>query len=46
MSTPISLAIVSHLLENSKEGGFYTPSLLMGPGFAGTLPGVSFTRVS
>ena len=46
LTVTASLAIVSHLLENSKEGGFYTPSLLMGPGFAGTLPGVSFTRVS
>lgn len=46
LTVTASLAIVSHLLENPVEGGFYTPSLLMGSGFAGTLPGVSFSRVS
>ena len=48
MSTPngydltvsASLALVEHLLEHSVEGGFYTPSLLMGSGFAESLPGV------
>jgi len=36
-----SLGIVEHLLANSVEGGYYTPSLLMGAGYAATLPGVS-----
>jgi len=36
-----SLAIVSHLLQNEVEGGFYTPSLLLGAGFAQSLPGIS-----
>jgi short subunit dehydrogenase-like uncharacterized protein len=48
MSTPngydltviASLAIVRHLLETSVEGGYYTPSLLMGADFATRLPGV------
>jgi short subunit dehydrogenase-like uncharacterized protein len=38
-----SLAIVSYLLDNDVEGGFYTPSLLMGADFATTLPGVSLS---
>jgi short subunit dehydrogenase-like uncharacterized protein len=38
-----SLGIVSHLLENDVEGGYYTPSLLMGAGYAESLPGVSMT---
>jgi len=49
MSTPdgydvtvtASLGIVAYLLETEIEGGFYTPSLLMGPGYAESLPGVS-----
>ena len=36
-----SLGIVKYLLENDVEGGFYTPSLLMGADFATSLPGVS-----
>jgi short subunit dehydrogenase-like uncharacterized protein len=36
-----SLGIVEFLLENDVEGGFYTPSLLMGSGYAATLPGIS-----
>ena len=36
-----SLGIVEHLLENDVEGGFYTPSLLMGADYATQLPGVS-----
>jgi len=36
-----SLGIVAHLLENEVEGGFYTPSLLMGAGYAESLPGIS-----
>jgi short subunit dehydrogenase-like uncharacterized protein len=35
-----SLGIVMHLLEAGVEGGYYTPSLLMGSGYAGSLPGV------
>lgn len=38
-----SLGIVQHLLENDVEGGYYTPSLLMGPGYAASLPGVTFS---
>ena len=37
----VSLAITRHVLENDLEGGYYTPSLLMGAGFAESLPGVS-----
>lgn len=36
------LGLVEYLLENGVEGGFYTPSLLMGSGYAESLPGVSF----
>jgi len=35
-----ALGIVEYLLRNEVEGGFYTPSLLMGAGYATTLPGV------
>jgi short subunit dehydrogenase-like uncharacterized protein len=35
------LAITRHVLENDVEGGYYTPSLLMGAEFAESLPGVS-----
>ena len=37
-----ALGIVEYLLANAVEGGFYTPSLLMGAGYAATLPGVTF----
>jgi short subunit dehydrogenase-like uncharacterized protein len=48
MSTPngydltvtAGLGIVGYLLENDVEGGYYTPSLLMGAGYASSLPGV------
>jgi short subunit dehydrogenase-like uncharacterized protein len=40
------LGIVEYLLENAVEGGYYTPSLLMGSGYAATLPGVKFTGIS
>ena len=54
MSTPdgydvtvtASLGIVEHLLENEVEGGFYTPSLLMGNDYVTKLPGVSMTLSS
>ena len=36
-----SLAVTRHVLENDLEGGYFTPSLLMGAGFAESLPGVS-----
>jgi len=49
MSTPdgydvtvmASLGIVEFLLKTEVEGGFYTPSLLMGAGYAESLPGVT-----
>ena len=46
LTVTASLGIVEFLLERSVEGGYYTPSLLMGAGYAATLPGVSFTQVS
>jgi len=36
-----SLGIVEFLLKNDAEGGFYTPSLLMGADYAASLPGIS-----
>lgn len=36
-----SLGIVEYLLKNGAEGGFYTPSLLMGADYASSLPGVT-----
>jgi short subunit dehydrogenase-like uncharacterized protein len=41
-----SLGIVTFLMENDVEGGYYTPSLLMGSGYAASLPGVEFKPVS
>ncbi len=35
-----SLGIVAHLLEHTVEGGYYTPSMLMGAAYAESLPGV------
>jgi len=35
------LGIVEYLLGNDVEGGFYTPSLLMGADYAASLPGVT-----
>ena len=48
MSTPngydltvtASLGVVEYLLGNDVEGGYYTPSLLMGADYAASLPGV------
>lgn len=48
MSTPngyditvtASLGVVEYLLNHDVEGGFYTPSLLMGADYAASLPGV------
>jgi short subunit dehydrogenase-like uncharacterized protein len=45
LTVSAGLGIVAYLLENSVEGGYYTPSLLMGSGYAATLPGVSFRRL-
>jgi short subunit dehydrogenase-like uncharacterized protein len=36
-----SLGAVRHLLAADLEGGYYTPSLLLGAQFAATLPGVA-----
>lgn len=42
LTVTASLGIVEYLLKNDVEGGFYTPSLLMGADYAGSLPGVTF----
>ncbi len=36
-----SLGMVGHLLDADVEGGYYTPSLLAGAGYAESLPGIS-----
>jgi short subunit dehydrogenase-like uncharacterized protein len=41
LTVTASLGIVEYLLANAVEGGFYTPSLLMGPDYAASLPGVT-----
>ena len=46
LTVSASLALARHLLENGVEGGYYTPSLLMGPGFAERLEGVSLVLTS
>ena len=43
LTVSASLGLVEYLLENEVEGGYYTPSLLMGPSYAESLEGVSFT---
>jgi len=40
LTVTASLGVVQHLLEHDVEGGYYTPSLLMGADYAATLPGV------
>lgn len=35
-----SLGVVEHLLGQDVEGGYYTPSLLMGAAYAASLPGI------
>lgn len=40
LTATASLGIVEHLLSHDVEGGFYTPSLLMGADYAASLPGV------
>lgn len=46
LTVSASLGITEFLLNNDVEGGFYTPSLLMGAGFASSLPGVTFNLKS
>ncbi|NND45166.1 MAG: NAD(P)H-binding protein [Xanthomonadales bacterium] len=41
LTVTASLGLVQFLQENEVEGGYYTPSLLAGPAYAETLPGVS-----
>jgi short subunit dehydrogenase-like uncharacterized protein len=43
LTVTAGLAITRHVLENDLEGGYYTPSLLMGAEFAESLPGVSIS---
>ncbi len=43
LTVSASLGIVEYLLKNDVEGGYYTPSTLMGAGYAQSLPGVSLT---
>ena len=40
LTVTAGLGIARHLLENDVEGGYYTPSLLLGAAYATTLPGV------
>jgi short subunit dehydrogenase-like uncharacterized protein len=40
LTVTAGLGIVEHLLQTDVEGGYYTPSLLMGAGYAASLPGV------
>jgi short subunit dehydrogenase-like uncharacterized protein len=46
LTVSAGLGIVEYLLENAVEGGYYTPSLLMGSGYVSTLPGVVFSGTS
>jgi len=41
LTVSASLGIAEYLLKNDVEGGYYTPSTLMGAGYAQSLPGVS-----
>ena len=43
LTVSASLGLVEYLLQNEVEGGYYTPSLLMGSAYAESLPGVSFS---
>ena len=43
LTVTASLGIVERLLAGDVEGGYYTPSLLMGADYAAGLPGVEFT---
>jgi len=46
LTVSAGLGIAAHLLANTVEGGYYTPSLLMGSAYAASLPGVRFRKVS
>jgi len=46
LTVTASLGIVDFLLNNDVEGGYYTPSLLMGADYAASLPGVEFNLKS
>lgn len=41
LTVTASLGVVEHLLTHDVEGGYYTPSTLLGAGYAQSLPGVS-----
>ncbi len=41
LTVTASLGIADYLLQNDVEGGYYTPSTLMGAAYAQSLPGVS-----
>jgi short subunit dehydrogenase-like uncharacterized protein len=41
MTVTAGLAVVRYLLDHDVEGGYYTPSLLLGADFAASLPGVT-----
>ncbi|MEE8495036.1 MAG: saccharopine dehydrogenase NADP-binding domain-containing protein [Xanthomonadales bacterium] len=46
LTVTAGLGIAQHLLENDVEGGYYTPSLLMGAAYAASLPGVKMKILS
>ena len=46
LTVTAGLGIAQHLLENDVEGGYYTPSLLMGAAYAASLPGVEMKILS
>jgi short subunit dehydrogenase-like uncharacterized protein len=43
LTVTASLGVVEYLLSHDVEGGYYTPSMLLGAGFAQGLPGVSMS---
>ncbi len=43
LTVAASLGIVDFLLQSDVEGGYYTPSMLMGPAYAQKLPGVTMS---
>ncbi|HMB60416.1 MAG TPA: saccharopine dehydrogenase NADP-binding domain-containing protein [Xanthomonadales bacterium] len=43
LTVTASLGIVEHLMNSDVEGGYYTPSLLMGADYASSLPGVEMS---
>lgn len=46
LTVSAALGLVSQVFEKDREGGFYTPSMLAGAGFAATLPGVTVSEPS